>query len=169
MKFVKSALQKGEYVTAFDISAKLTENNASKEVTALDNPVSIIMRIPDNYKSKANKLMLVAADGSSVNVTLEDKYAVAKVNSLGSYALVAKKSSSTIPSGGGGGGAEAPGHAAGGPAAGVRPHPHGDGPGDGAAGEGGGQVVRPHQMSGGAEGRESGVPPGGGADRAGVG
>lgn len=102
---IKSALQKGEYVTAFDISAKLTENNASKEVTALDNPVSIIMRIPDNYKSKANKLMLVAADGSSVNVTLEDKYAVAKVNSLGSYALVAKKSSSTIPSGGGGGGA----------------------------------------------------------------
>ena len=31
---IKSALQKGEYVTAFDISAKLTENNASKEVTA---------------------------------------------------------------------------------------------------------------------------------------
>lgn len=38
--------------------------------------------------------------------------------------------------------------------AGVRPHPYGDGPGDGAAGEGGGQAVRLHQMRRGIEGRE---------------
>ena len=45
-------------------------------------------------------------------------------------------------------------YAAGGISAGVRPHPHGDGPGDGAAGEGGGQAVRLHQMRRGIEGRE---------------
>ncbi len=42
-------------------------------------------------------------------------------------------------------------------------------PGGGDAGEGGGQAGRPYQVLGGAEGRKSGVPPGGGADRAGVG
>jgi len=59
--------------------------------------------------------------------------------------------------------------AAAGAAAGLCRGPDPHRPGGGGVGEGGGQAVRPHQMSGGAKGRESGVPPGGGADGAGAG